>query len=111
MGQRAVLDLLKKQYYPSFLVSDTYQKYIQSLELENPSASSDQRRGKYLVTQCYFNASTCTSYFNTPNFYQIAIIYYSKHQVFHIILCSLQLLEYKSEILNFTRVASPVLRT
>lgn len=44
MGQRAVLDLLKKQYYPSFLVSDTYQKYIQSLELENPSAASDQRR-------------------------------------------------------------------
>ncbi|XP_078326313.1 sorting nexin-25-like isoform X2 [Crassostrea virginica] len=46
-GQKTVLALLKRKYYPSFLVSDIYQKYIQSLEQEVPIVPPEQRKGEW----------------------------------------------------------------
>ncbi|XP_061183627.1 sorting nexin-25-like [Saccostrea echinata] len=43
-GEKTVLDILKKQYYPSFLVSDIYHKYIKSLEQETPADLTEQRK-------------------------------------------------------------------
>ncbi|XP_062594702.1 sorting nexin-25-like isoform X2 [Saccostrea cucullata] len=43
-GEKTVLDILKKQYYPSFLVSDIYHKYMKSLEQDTPADLTEQRK-------------------------------------------------------------------
>ncbi|XP_048774013.1 sorting nexin-25-like [Ostrea edulis] len=46
-GQKTVLDLLKKQYYPSFLVSDIYHRYLNSLEQEASVGHTEQRKDEF----------------------------------------------------------------